>query len=275
MSRSLEPTKPNFQSSLRAAAVADTRCGSGRRGGSTGSMPRQARNLPYGNGAPDASWAASGRAGRYEPSASVARNNSTSAPSARTTSASTCPGSACSSSADNSNPGCAAAALPTTPERSSITWTPSSLPPTARATRWFGATTAAAATSLAVRSADASAEFQACTPSGTYVISLNFSSQTRVRSSPGARQRSTNSSVTLAEPRNSATTAAELSSTDDERRRRVTAGRLLPAPGQSRAHVGGDDERGLAGTGQSEQQRARSRAHRGAEVERGCRRGQA
>ena len=44
--RSSEPTKPNFQSSLRQAADDDTRWGSGRRGGSGVTMPRQVRNLP-------------------------------------------------------------------------------------------------------------------------------------------------------------------------------------------------------------------------------------
>ena len=44
--RSREPTKPNFQSSERPAADADTRAGSGRRGGSTVTMPRHDRNLP-------------------------------------------------------------------------------------------------------------------------------------------------------------------------------------------------------------------------------------
>ncbi len=46
LERSREPTKPNFHSSVRAAADAETRSGSGRRGGSTGSRPRQLRNLP-------------------------------------------------------------------------------------------------------------------------------------------------------------------------------------------------------------------------------------
>ena len=63
VSRSFEPTNPNFHSSLRAAAVAETRCGSGRRGGSTGNMPRHARNLPYGNGAPAATCVAMERGG--------------------------------------------------------------------------------------------------------------------------------------------------------------------------------------------------------------------
>ena len=43
--RSFDPTKPNFHSSFRWAAVLDTRAGSGRRGGSGWSWPRQARNL--------------------------------------------------------------------------------------------------------------------------------------------------------------------------------------------------------------------------------------
>ena len=42
---SLDPTKPNFQSSLRQAAVEETRSGDGRRGGSTVTAPRQVRNL--------------------------------------------------------------------------------------------------------------------------------------------------------------------------------------------------------------------------------------
>ena len=37
--RSFEPTKPNFHSSLRWAAVLETRAGSGRRGGSGGAGP--------------------------------------------------------------------------------------------------------------------------------------------------------------------------------------------------------------------------------------------
>ena len=44
--RSFEPTKPNFHSSLRWAAELDTPpAGSGRRGGSGWSWPRQDRNL--------------------------------------------------------------------------------------------------------------------------------------------------------------------------------------------------------------------------------------
>ena len=44
--RSLEATNPNFQSSERPAADADTRAGSGRRGGSTVTNARHERNLP-------------------------------------------------------------------------------------------------------------------------------------------------------------------------------------------------------------------------------------
>ena len=67
-------------------------------------------------------------------SASVARNSNTSAPSLHDTNATICPGSACSSSETSSTPACAAPALPTVPERSSMTCTPSSFPPTPRAT---------------------------------------------------------------------------------------------------------------------------------------------
>ena len=52
------PTKPYFHSSLRAAADDDTRAGSGRRGGSAASIPRQRRNVPYGIGAPAAACVA-------------------------------------------------------------------------------------------------------------------------------------------------------------------------------------------------------------------------
>ena len=44
--RSLDPTNPNFQSSFLHAAVDETRAGSGRRGGSGVTMPRQLRNFP-------------------------------------------------------------------------------------------------------------------------------------------------------------------------------------------------------------------------------------
>ncbi len=42
--RSREPTRPNFQSSLRAAADDEARAGSGRRGGSMVTMPFHDRN---------------------------------------------------------------------------------------------------------------------------------------------------------------------------------------------------------------------------------------
>ena len=44
--RSSDPTKPNFHSSFRQAAEDDTRWGSGRRGGSGVTMPRQVKNFP-------------------------------------------------------------------------------------------------------------------------------------------------------------------------------------------------------------------------------------
>ena len=59
------------------------------------------------------------RAGAYDAIASVARNNSTSAPSASTTSAITCPGCACSSASASSSAACALPVLPTVDERSS------------------------------------------------------------------------------------------------------------------------------------------------------------
>ena len=44
-SRSREPTKPNFQSSVRWATALDGRAGVGRLGGSSSISPRQARNV--------------------------------------------------------------------------------------------------------------------------------------------------------------------------------------------------------------------------------------
>ena len=66
-----------------------------------------------------ATCVATERAGRYEPIASVVRNNSTSAPSASTTSAITWPGSAVSSAFVSSSAACAVPVLPTVAARSS------------------------------------------------------------------------------------------------------------------------------------------------------------
>ena len=161
----------------------------------------------------------------------MARNSSTSAPSATLTRATICPASACSSNAASRSPGCAAPAMPTVDERSSITCTPSSLPPTLRATRCTGAATAASATSLAVMPADSSAVFHAATASGRPEISLKRSSQTLVRSSPGARQRSMCSSVMLAVPTNSATSgpSSSLPTTNAAAASPCMASSVLPA----------------------------------------------
>ena len=132
VSGSRRPTKPNFHSSCRADADAETRPGSGRRGGSTGSTPRQARNLPYATGRPLATWSATADAGRYVAVAPVVRNKSTSAPSAITTNAITWPGAVdavasrdaasrdiASSVAARRSAGWAAPVLPTVAPRSS------------------------------------------------------------------------------------------------------------------------------------------------------------
>ena len=171
------------------------------------------------------------RDGRWRAMASVARNSSTSAPSATLTRATIWPGSACSSNATSSSPGCAAPAMPTVDERSSITCTPSSFPPVPRASRCTGAATAASATSLAVIPADSSAAFHAATASGRPAISLKRSSQTFVRSSPGARHRSMCSSVTLALPTSSATIgpSASLPTTNAAAASPCIASSVLPA----------------------------------------------
>src|ERR1700693_2898919 len=85
--RSREPTKPNFHSVDRAAAADDGRLGEGRLGGSTSTMFRQDRYLPYATGALRAIWPATGFAGENDEIASVVRNSRMSTPSASTTTA--------------------------------------------------------------------------------------------------------------------------------------------------------------------------------------------
>src|SRR5579863_10746811 len=85
--RSREPTNPNFQSVERAAADEDGRLGIGRLGGSTSTMFRHVRNLPYGTGALCPIWSATDLAGENDAMASVVRKSSTSTPSASTTTA--------------------------------------------------------------------------------------------------------------------------------------------------------------------------------------------
>ena len=116
-----EPTNPNFQSIARPAAEDEGRAGSGRRGGSTGSIPRHARYFPYAIGAPAATCWASGAELRCSARAGVVRRMIASAPSARTSSAIVCPGRARSNALHNSSAGCAAPVLPTTPPSPSTT----------------------------------------------------------------------------------------------------------------------------------------------------------
>ena len=99
--------------------------------------------------------------------------------------------------------------MPTVAERSSITCTPSSLPATDRATRCAGAATAARGDVVRGEPRRLERRVPRRAPrAARRLISLKRSSHTFVRSSPGARQRSMNSSVTLAVPTSSATTAA-------------------------------------------------------------------
>ena len=209
VSRSCEPTNPNFQSSLRAAAEAETRCGSGRRGGSTGTCRATTRNLPYGTrraggdlrgdrSAP----AGTTRARRWRGTA--ARRRRRRAPRARCT----WPGSACSSSDGQQQPGLRGAGVADDRARGRRSRaTPSSLPPTrARDPLACGATDAAAATSSAVSAGRLERRVPRLLAERHVLISPNAPPTTLVRCSPGARQRSTNSSVTLAAPRSSATT---------------------------------------------------------------------
>ena len=97
----------------------------------------------------------------------MARNSSTSAPSASTTSATTWPGSACSSSGGEQQAGLRGAGVadgPTTGRRSRArrrACRRPSAPPAGRARR-----RRRAATSFAVSPADSSAAFHACTPEG-------------------------------------------------------------------------------------------------------------
>ena len=87
LARSLEPTKPYFQSSLRPAADDEIRAGSGRRGGSTGEHAPPGQVPAVGDRAPAATWAATVRAGASRRARRWCAARSTSAPSARCTSA--------------------------------------------------------------------------------------------------------------------------------------------------------------------------------------------
>src|SRR5438067_1898682 len=60
--RSFDPTNPYFHASLRPDTDAEMRSGSGRRGGSSVTVLRHDKNLPYVIGAPCAIWVATGRA---------------------------------------------------------------------------------------------------------------------------------------------------------------------------------------------------------------------
>ncbi len=82
-------------------------------------------------------------------------------------------------------------------------------PFTARA---CGPTTATRSICSADTPAALRASFHACSPSGTYSTSPNFSSHCFVRPSPGVRHRSRNSVVALAPPRYSATSTPSPSS---------------------------------------------------------------
>ncbi len=138
----------------------------------------------------------------------MVRNTSTSAPSARATTASTWPGPDRSSIEASTRPGWAAPTCPTVEPRSSAT-APSrtpSLRARALTARACMPVTATWSTWSALTPAAFSADSHASAPSGTYRVSPNRSSQTFERRSPAVRHRSRNSSLTEAPPRYSAIT---------------------------------------------------------------------
>ena len=173
---------------------------------------RHARNLPYSTSPPSSTWSATVRAGVV--AARSRRSCGTAAPPrhpparrarrrlrGRTARARRRAGA----------PGGAAPVLPTVAARSSTTapsFTPSRFV-NDRTARACNPVTTTRSTWAGVRPDALSAAFHACSPSGTYFVSPNRSSQTLERWSPGVRQRSRNSSVAVPLPRYSAMTGTE------------------------------------------------------------------
>ena len=120
------PAKAYFHCSERCTVGAPGRSGSGRRGGSRRSCPRQVRKVRVGQVVPPArpparpptGTPASARAACAAGSASVVRSTSASAPSASDSTTITCPGWARSSTSHSATAAWAAPRLPTDPERS-------------------------------------------------------------------------------------------------------------------------------------------------------------
>ena len=203
----------------------------------------------------------------------MVRKTSTSAPSARATTASTWPGPDRSSMEASTRPGWAAPVWPTvSPDRRPA---PRRRTPSLRAraltARPCMPVTATWSTWSALSPAVFRADSHASAPSGTYRVSPNRSSQTLERRSPAVRHRSRNSSLTEAPPRYSAITGVPGASSPTR-----TAAAPSP-PADSSADVGRPSRRSArttsvvpgAGGGQARPQGAGPRPEGAAEVEGG------
>ncbi len=206
------PTNPNFQPSLRSDGGAAGATGSGRRGGSRSRKPRHVRNVSYERpGWPLATCSATVRCGRIEPRASVVRKMTASAPSATWTTATSCPGSARSSTSARTRPGCAVPVLPIAaagrrPGPRGVRRGPRD---TERTARVCGPVTITWSSASGVISASLQASANAACASGTYACSPKRSSHTCDATSPGSRHRSRNSSVDAPRPTTCVCSAGE------------------------------------------------------------------
>ena len=261
------------------AADADTRAGSGRRGGSTVTMPRHDRNLPYGRSAAGRDLGGD-RTGRLRTRrarrscGTAARRRRRRARRARCTS----PGLGLLERAREQQPGCAVPVLPTVAARSSTT-APSRAP-----SRFASARTARACRPgdddpvdlrRASSSAAFSAAFHACSPSGTYFVSPKRSSQTFERRSPGRAPAVEELLGGRAAPRYSAMTGPSASSPTSSAAAPSPPGRLVGARSGRPVRRSAVTTSVGAGPLERDPQRADARAHRAAEVERAARRSRA
>ena len=210
------------------------------------------------------------RAGRYDAIASVVRNNNTSAPSASATTAMTWPGVGRLERVREQQQRVRGAGVPDgrgeVVDQRGLGRAQPARDRAHRAGVHPGDDEPVDSDRPPARPASTRA-FHACSTSGAYVTSPNFSSHDATAAEPGVRQRSMNSSVALAAPRNSAMTGSSSPPTS-MRGRAVAALRFVGARRQPAPHVGRDDEH-RAAVVERGAQRADTRAQRAAEVERG------
>ena len=246
--RSRDPTKPNFQSSRPPGRRRGHALGLGAAWWLGGELAPPGQELAVGRCGTARDLVVDGRVPACAASASVVRSTSTSAPSARWTSATTSPGAARSSIAASTSPGWAAPVCPTVEDRSSASASGAvpSLPARALAARPCMRGHRDVADVVGRRRPPPSGPGRTPRARGGRSGSRRNAPPTPWNvGRPGARHRSTNSSVADAPPRYSAITGAPGPSSP-------TSKAAAPSPpadssaaaGQAVALVGQHDERG-------------------------------